>query len=653
MVKSKLNDTVNYPEIKYISEEDKDYEANLYEMNLFDITSVIAIGLPKFSFLDANIVYYPVYIIKNDTVVSQIGLYEIMSNQQPSILDDDGDVDIDKLGSILLFSYVNEDYLRNIVGVNKGTEPHLDDPEESDSDGDSDDDDSDNDEDDSDSDEDLSYKLQSDLEIKQYSKHKNEDWIETYMKNNNYRIVENEGGGDCLFASIRDGLRRIGKMITVKDLRKKLADNATEEVFQEFRNMQVMLHDELVSINADIKTREKEFKELIHRGKKTKDRDMLYALTTQAKELKEIHEITKKSKANTSEMANEYKFMEGVTSLDEFKTKIQSCDFWGETWAISTLERIFNIKLILFSREAYTSNDMDNVILCNQLNDTVLQEAGVFNPSHYILLEYIGYHYRLITYKGHGALSFNEIPYEVKRKILDKCLEKNAGVFYLIPEFREFMKNKDGDIPYKQEIEDHFDTNATNLYDPYTIFQFYYASAGGPAPGKGAGEEINKENLFNFNELSAIPNWRRKLDNYWHQPFQLDDHTWNTVEHYYQASKFKENNPQFYITFASDVNPEGELSQQPSVAKSAGSISGKYKGKLIRPSTIHIDPNFYGGREKKVMQKALMAKFSQHEELKQILMLTKDAKLQRFVRGSPPKILESLMMVRKDLLNNK
>ena len=90
--------------------------------------------------------------------------------------------------------------------------------------------------------------------------------------------------------------------------------------------------------------------------------------------------------------------MEGVTNLDQFKEMLKTCDFWGETWAISTLERVLNIKLILFSEEAYEDGDLNNVILCGQLNDTILEDKGEFDPDYYIMLEYIGNHYRLITY---------------------------------------------------------------------------------------------------------------------------------------------------------------------------------------------------------------------------------------------------------------
>ena len=48
-----------------------------------------------------------------------------------------------------------------------------------------------------------------------------------------------------------------------------------------------------------------------------------------------------------------------------------------------------------------------------------------------------------------------------------------------------------------------------------------------------------------------------------------------------------------------------------------------------------------------VMEKAMYAKFTQHEDLKNLLLATRDAKLVHFVRASPPQTFEHLMNVRK------
>lgn len=660
MVKSKLNSTVNYPEINTLDPEDKEHDADLYEMIVKGVDCVIALGLPKFAFIEKVIVYYPVYIIKNERVDAQIGVYEITSTQQPDVLDEDGDVDISKLGPLLLYSYVDSKYLVEKTTPTpvevENNSSHSEDESSSDEDEEIGEDEEVADESEE---EDVTHSplrsqdsKQADVERAVYKKTKGESWIETFMHNKNYAIVDNEGGGDCLFAALRDGLARAGITTTVAELREKLAEEATEDVFSGYRNMYEMSNGEFQNADREMKELTLQFKELTTRGKKTKERDVLRQITDQAKTIKENHDLVKKEKKQAKELAAEYAFMKGIDTLEKFRAMIKTCNFWGETWAVSTLERVMNVKLILFSREAFRDGDMDNVLQCGQLNDAVLQETGIFNPDRYIMLEYQGQHYTLITYKARGAFTFNELPYDVKLKIVTRCLERNAGPFYIIKEMRDFMESLSVPVPDhsqdKLEVIDE-EMSSRGLINKTTVFQFYSKSANAPAPGKGSGETIRPEEIIQYAELRSIPEWRRKLSTFWEAQFELDGHRWSSVEHYYHASKFKENNPQFYLTFTLDANPKGELSKDPALAKAAGGKTGKYKGKQLRDKAIKIDPNFFGGRHKEVMKKAHMAKFSQNPDLKAMLLATKDAKLQHFNRGSPPIVVYGLMDVRNEL----
>ena len=89
-------------------------------------------------------------------------------------------------------------------------------------------------------------------------------WIQRFMKNKNYGIVENEGAGECLFAVIRDGLKTIGKDVSVKEMRKILADNATQEMLEIYKTLYV---------NAQFQDIENktELKELTARNKTLKE----------------------------------------------------------------------------------------------------------------------------------------------------------------------------------------------------------------------------------------------------------------------------------------------------------------------------------------------------------------------------------------------
>ena len=625
MIISNLDTTIQYPETNTLDVDDLEFEAQLYQTHVLDRTMVIALGRPKYNYIDQqdsskkNVIYYPVYSIVRDKVYAQIGLYEIEMERQYEMLDQDGDMDVDKMNPLRLYSFVTPDYL-NAITPNLDTSTVEDRPESF-----------------------IPMSLQDEMEqslkeTKAYKKTSAKNWIERFMHNNNYSIIENEGGGECLFASIRDGLNTIGTMVTVKEMRDILAKECTEEVFQNYLFLYRTIQSNLHATIKEIKQYAKEYKEITRRIKATKDREVLLSLTKQAEGLKTSHTTAKQAYANEMEMSKEYQFMVGVDSLDAFISKIKTCDFWGDTWAISTLERALNIKFILFSSEQYTSKDMDNVILCGQLNDPILQKAGVFNPEHYILLEYSGSHYRVITYKNRGALSFKELSYDVKLKIMEKCMERLAGPFYIIPEFKEFMNTMKKRLPSPD----------TSIMDN-AVFQFYHKSADKPAPGKGVGEKIDNEASLDFVELKNIPHWRRKLDNTWISPFELDDHRWNSIEHYYQASKFKENNPHFYLKFALDANPNEDMSKDPFLAKEAGSKLGKHKGERLRPTELKIDPNFYSGRHTVILKKALLAKFNQNPELKQTLMATKNALLNQFVKASEPKPYEELMEIRKEL----
>jgi len=266
---------------------------------------------------------------------------------------------------------------------------------------------------------------------------------------------------------------------------------------------------------------------------------------------------------------------------------------------------------------------------------------------------YLGNHYTLVAYKDKRIFKFTEIPYDIKVMVINKCMEKNAGPYYLIKDFRNF-KTKLGLSPDEGSPEE--DENVDyELYDPETVFMFHSKSAHQKA-GKGSGEKINPARLTEFNTLNkdkVCEDWRKKLDDSWISPFTLDRHRWASVEHYFQGSQYKKGFPDYYLKFSLDS--ESDISKDVSLAKLAGSKSNK-KGKLkqrIRPDNITIDADFYemGVNPRYVEERnnALTAKFTQNLDLKKVLMETKDAKLMHFERSSPAVADELLMKLRKKI----
>ena len=57
MVLSQINDTITYPEIKTIDENDKGKEVTMFQINLLGVEVVVAIGDVKYDFTKEGILF--------------------------------------------------------------------------------------------------------------------------------------------------------------------------------------------------------------------------------------------------------------------------------------------------------------------------------------------------------------------------------------------------------------------------------------------------------------------------------------------------------------------------------------------------------------------------------------------------------------------
>lgn len=676
MVLSQLNNNVSYPELKSVDYGDLKLEANLYQLEIKGVDVIIAVGNAKNTFEDKNILYFPIYLVKYNNKVIQIGVYEIKASDYITFLDSYNNLDVEKLYEPLIYSFATTDTLSKLrlepdVPIRKTEDINKDDVDISDYEYEGED-----------KKQSSSYnehyeipesrkdifvltrgvpiptqlKEETSKKAKDYREKYHEtpsdNWLEKFMNNNNYSIIDNEGGGDCLFATIRDAFSSIAQQTSVNKLRKKLSTEVTEVIFLNYKEHYDMYNNALIKDTSDIKNLATEYLTLQGRFSEIIDRNEKKLISEQAKKIKAQHDRLVEEKKTTIRIVNEYKFMKGIDTLDKFKSKIKSCDFWADTWAISTLERILNIKLIILSNEYYRNGDTKNVLQCGQLNDSILENKGIFIPEFYIIIDYTGTHYKVISYKKKMIFNFAEIPYDIKKMIAEKCLETNAGPFSLIPDFKKFKTSFKKQVLQESQYDELSESKLRGLYDDAIVFLFYSKSNNKPLPGKGSGEKISNDKLKDFAELAAIPEWRKKLSNFFVSknqngeinPFSLDNHTWASVEHYYQGSKFKKTHPEFYLSFSLDSGTD--LSKDPALAKAAGGKSGKIKGHLLRPSEVTLDSDFFGKRHKKEMYDAQYAKFTQNEELQKLLLATGDAKLTHHNRGSPPIIFDDLMLIR-------
>lgn len=96
-----------------------------------------------------------------------------------------------------------------------------------------------------------------------------------------------------------------------------------------------------------------------------------------------------------------------------------------------------------------------------------------------------------------------------------------------------------------------------------------------------------------------------EFSNFWLAPIELDGKTWKSSEHYYQAQKFAGTKHETAVRKASSPMDAARM--------------GRRKDLPLRSDWERVKDN--------VMRKAVLAKFTQHPELKEILLSTGNAKL--------------------------
>lgn len=657
MVLSKLDSSVNYNDTMKVEDADKNSSKEIYQIEIFGVDVLITIGEPITKFLKKNIIYLPIYLLKNNRKVLQIGVYELNKKIISGIIDDpDNDNLLNYISETtpLLYSFVDRDFILKLY-LSLEHYQHQEEEKKLQQ-----------------SEEDMNINI-NDLftmkktkidilptetkeDAKSYrnnfasAKNTSKYWMQTFMKNIFYSSKDNEGGGDCFFAVVRDAYDSIGMKTTVANLRQLISDRITINQFNIYKKLYEDNNQEIKNIKNDIEERKKESKKLetqiiknISRTEKQEIKQQNDALKFEIKDLIITYQLLNQAIEN-------YKFMKNINSLEELKNFIKTSSYWADEWAIGELEIILKTKFLIFMEDNYIRKDLLNVLQCQ--NSDIKEEIernNNFDVKYYIMLNYGGSHYKLIKYKNKSIFTFDEIPYDIKVMIADKCLERMSGIFSYIKEFIDFKINYEIEKQKSDVIDDDgqimeelYQFGKGKLWDD-DIKLYFYNNSSDIIPGKASGEKMPKNEIKSFSKLSKIKNWRKQLDNFWVQPFIIDGKTWGSVEHYYQGSKFKNDNPKFYEKFSMDS--KSSLSKNPLKAKELG------EKKNNRPGKIDVDKNYNKTIGNVNMYTAQEAKFTQHEDLGKTLLATNKANLYYHRKGKYPIQNTNLMLIRKKLLS--
>ena len=664
MVKSSINPKVEYKETADIEPDDLKYESFPYSI-IFDSIDPdnpvqVVFGQLQTLYENDGVSHFPMYFLNNKNIASKIGVLEIEKLKKLDIFEGgDGGEIIPDVKNIVMYSFVNKGYLDLLDG------PPSDDESEDETETIIESDESD----------DGLFSVRTskvpterksiftvDIHKKQvatlpeetkedaktirkaYNMASSDDWIVKFMKNKHYKIHEAD---DCLFSVIFHAFNEIGENITCDKVRSLLADELTDEMFQD-RKRAYLEYVDILTENSKIIVGGKKSMDVMKKRVKSNDvsTEERRRIVDEAKKLKQT--IVDRTASNRDlelfakqNLHKNFLEMRDVNSFGQYQDFVKSTKHAVEESDITLLEHLLSVKFIILSEDSYREHSMDSVLECGKESDVR------FSPNFYIIVSKSKHKYSLVTYKDKKLLTFREIPYDIKMLVMNKCMERNSGNYNYIQDFRN-MKSRMG-IPIDDiDASEDYAINSGVEHDPRIVFVLDSESQDKVPPGCGCGEHIPTEKIIQYIQLDKVPHWRKKLDDSWTEaPFVLDGHKWASVDNKYQGAKYRNSYPEFSAQFSSDSN--SEFSKDPFLAKIVG---GKGKHPLKPPHVKHVDKDFYGERSVKEKHNGLIAKFEQNLDMAAMLLATRPATLMQFVRGKKPEIRYDLMMVR-DYLASK
>ena len=397
MVKSLLDPEIEYPEKKDLMEEHINKLSVVYPYEIHGVDVEIAIG-SGISYLEKPIIYFPVYLVYQNKFISQIGLFEL--NDKVSYTDDEGDIDIGLLNEPLIYKFTTKDYLLKYK-QNDMTPDYSDD--------DSDDEPSD-DEPSDDKDE--------------------ENWINEFLGEKKIKIYDQPPDGHCFFSAIQ---MAFSKKYTISQMRQLLSDIIDPDQYGTYSALYIANQEELKELKKEENDTKEKLKELESHYKKglisSKDKKVKLL---EAKKYNTDLKRLKKNISDEEEISNEYAFMKDVSSIEDLKQKIKECGFWADSWAISKLEELLKIKVIILSSLHYHSNELHKVVQCPEKKDREVK------PEYYVVVEHTGNHYKLVTFDKTKLFKFETLPESLKKHIVETCMSGGPGSFHEIEDFRKY-----------------------------------------------------------------------------------------------------------------------------------------------------------------------------------------------------------------------
>jgi predicted NAD-dependent protein-ADP-ribosyltransferase YbiA (DUF1768 family) len=504
---------------------------------------------------------------------------------------------------------------------------------------------------------------------KGYKKNKKKStvWLNNTMKNPFYKIIPIEGDGSCYFSTVCKAYESIGFKTTPEILRKFLSQHITQDHYLQYKST----YDAITNVQGGLDANQDELKDKSKRLQKENEKantvELQQEIIGEAKKVRNEYNSNRIQAEQNNDSLDEYAFLANIHNVEDLRNYICTPDYWVDEITLCIIEEILNFRSVIVQNKS-----RKDMIACQPV-------INLIKPDHYIIMEYeSGNHYNLVSYRDRTLFSFEELPYSLKKTVVDVCIPKveshrvTSDSIYKLDDFRNFYftlykKTQDEQVQQLQSVENDKppSDHSADLYDESIVISFHSKADKSNPVGKAQHDKIEKNRMSEFAELNQQKNkqylhplWRQRLDDSWVEcsdkqipkdcngdtltaPFEIEKtgKKWASISHYLLALQYE--NTDLYEKLSLDSG--SVFSKSYEAVKKAMKTDKSFK---VEKKTVD---NYEAFRKE-----ALMAKFSQHPDLKNILAKTKMAKLVRINGIGNKQILEpdiSLMEVRKELLN--
>jgi len=291
MVKSKL-----FPEKIIYSENDPEYKKDkgftattLYGVSLFGRSLDVVLGSEQDKYKSEGVLHHVVYLYKDKKVQSKIGIWEIVESKKESSYDEDGDFILSH-GKFIPF--INKASLLTLT-EDKPLEETID-------------------------------EVVVESETKpEYKKSKESKWINEYLQDSDYNIIDNEGCGDCFFAMIRDALKGTDKERTVEEQREMLAKHVDDALFNRYKELYEAFNGEIITKQEELNRKTKELSTLKKLSKQTLNKADSQKLLEDAKKVSNEYKELENEKQKIEYIMNEFVFMEKIKTTEQLRDHVK------------------------------------------------------------------------------------------------------------------------------------------------------------------------------------------------------------------------------------------------------------------------------------------------------------------------------------------